>query len=311
MQRCANDTPTSSNEPPYTAQVVQEIHRAAEMTAERQQALVSAPRDEVSKRALLDLAHLRGRCGLLVATPPPLAVADLLLQTNAYLNVARTDGFSWQEDALDSTRIFRAKFPAWAQQYEQQAQSNKKLPPFKKEDQTEVAELATEVEEIQARCVKNPVQSEQLEAIRKIQRILELLPPDIQPPPKPQPKQQDQKNEQNQDQKQNQDQNSDQNQEQAKEQEQDKDKDQDKDKEQDKEQEQDKDKEQDSDKDEDKDADEQEPEKKPGEMDKKESEELQQKCREALKRGKDYEKYEDDKKAQKRKLRLLPGERDW
>ena len=313
MQHCANDTPTSSNEPPYTVRVIQEILGGAATTAERQQALVKEPKDVASARVFLDLAHMRGRCGLLVAPPLPLAVADLLLQTNAYINAARTDGFSWQEEALESTRIFRARFPAWAQQYEQQAQSNKKMKPFTKEEQEEVAELAADVEKIQVRCVKDPVRSEQLEAIRKIQRILELLPKDPLSNPKQQPQQQNQKNDknqdQNQDQKQNQDQNSDQDQNQAKEQDQDKDKDQEQDK--DKEQDQDKDKDQDSDKDEDKDADEKDAEEKPGEMDKKESEELLQKCREALKRSKDYEKYEDEKKARKRKARLLSGERDW
>ena len=86
-------------------------------------------------RSGLLTSPLRDRFGLLAADPRQLVAADILMQTNAYNDVKRTDGFSWQKDAYDHTRAFRARFPAWAQEYEQKAQSDTNMPPFTKEQQ--------------------------------------------------------------------------------------------------------------------------------------------------------------------------------
>ena len=291
QQRCAQDVSTSSNEPPYTVRVAQEIANAAQEIVKKQQALLKDPKDEDASLALAGLTRVRDRCGLIAGDPRQLAAADLLMQTNAYADVARTDGFDWQKDAYDHTRAFRARFPAWAQQYEQQAQANTNMPPFTKEQQAEVAALAADVEKKQAGCLKELVPPDQLEAIREIQRIIELLPPD-------QNNQQNQQNQQQQQQQQNQnkDQNKDQNQDQNQDQDKDKDKDEKKDQQKDQQPEQQEEQEQK--------AEEQKPqdEKSP---DQKEVEAL---IRKALERS---EEHENDKRERMRKAPLSPNERDW
>ena len=290
QQRCAQDAPTASNEPPYTVHVAKEIVHAAQEVVKQQQALLKEPKDEGAKLALAGLTRMRDRCGLLAADPRQLAAADLLMQTNAYIDLPRTDGFDWQKDAYDHTRAFRARFPAWAQQYEQQAQANTNMPPFTKEQQAEVAALAADVEKKQAGCIKELVPPDQLEAIREIQRIIELLPPD-------------QNNQQNQQQQQQQQQNQNQNKDQNK----DKNQDQNQDQKQDQDQDKDQDKSQDQQKDEQEQQ--QEKEQKAQEAkeleDQKEAEEL---IRKALERS---DEHEAEKKARMRKAPLSPNERDW
>lgn len=281
QQVCAQDASMSSNEPPYTVRVAQEVANAMHEIGKKQAALLKEPKDADATLALAGLNRVHDRCGMLAADPRRLAAADLLMQTNAYIDAERTDGFDWQKDAYDHTRVFRARFPSWAQQYEQQAQSDTNMPPFTKEQQAEVAALAADVEKKQAGCVKEPVPPDQLEAIREIQRIIELLPPE-----KNQSQQQNQQqqqnndnNQQNQQQQQNQDQN------------QDKDKNQDQDQKQDEQEQQEEEKEQEA-----------KEEKSP---DQKEAEEI---IRKALERS---DEHEADKKARMRKVPLSPNERDW
>ena len=291
QQRCAQDVATTSNEPPYTVHVAQEIAGAAQEIAKKQQALLKEPKEEDEKLALAGLTRVRDRCGLIAGDPRQLAAADLLMQTNAYIDLPRTDGFDWQKDAYDHTRAFRARFPAWAQQYEQQAQANTNMPPFTKEQQAEVVALAADVEKKQAGCLKELVPPDQLEAIRELQRILELLPPD-------QNNQQNQQNQQQQQQQQQQNQNKDQNKDQNQKQDQDQkqDKDENKDQQQDQQPEQQEEQEQK--------AEEQKPqdEKSPDEK------EVEALIRKALERS---EEHENDKRDRMRKAPLSPNERDW
>ena len=291
QQQCAQDVSTTSNEPPYTVHVAQEIVGAAQEIAKKQQALLKEPKDEDASLALAGLTRVRDRCGLIAGDPRPLAAADLLMQTNAYIDLPRTDGFDWQKDAYDHTRAFRARFPAWAQQYEQQAQANTNMPPFTKEQQAEVVALAADVEKKQAGCLKELVPPDQLEAIRELQRILELLPPD-------QNNQQNQQNQQQQQQQQQQNQNKDQNKDQNQNQDQDQkqDKDENKDQQQDQQPEQQEEQEQK--------AEEQKPqdEKSPDEK------EVEALIRKALERS---EEHENDKRDRMRKDPLSPNERDW
>ncbi len=178
QQWCQKDTPTGSNEPPYSVHVAQTIANAAQEVVKKQQEILKEPKDADANIALAGLVRMRDLCWLLAADPRQLAAADLLMQTNAYADVSRTDGFDWQKDAYDHTRVFRSRFPAWAQEYEQKAQSDTNMPPFTKEQQAEVAALAADVEKKQAGCIKDLVPPDQLEAIRELQRIIELLPPD-------------------------------------------------------------------------------------------------------------------------------------
>ena len=286
MQRlCAQDVPASSNEPPYTVRVAQEIGNAMQEIAKKQESLAKEAKTEDQTLVLAGLNRVRDRCGLIAADPRRLAAADLLMQTNAYIDAKRTDGFDWQKDAYDHTRAFRARFPSWAAQYEQQAQSNTNMPPFTKEQQAEVAALAAAVEKLQAACVKEPVPPDQLDAVHKIERIRELLPPE-------QKQGSQQQQQQNQNQNQNQDKQQ-QDQQQQQQQDQDKNKEEPPPEQQPEEQEQ---KEQEA---------KEQPAKEEDSPDEKAAEAL---IRRALERSNEHEA---EKKARMRKVPLSPNERDW
>ena len=114
----------------------------------------------------------------LTVMPPPAMDEDLVAQSNAWMDVEAFNGRSWQQDALDYTRAFRAKFPAWAQAYEQQAQSDTNKPPFTAEDQAKISALATELEKLQIECVDKLLPPSQERAVEIINEIRELLPKD-------------------------------------------------------------------------------------------------------------------------------------
>ena len=110
---------------------------------------------------------------------PPAAIReDLVAQSNAWQDVEAFNGRSWQQDALDYTRSFRAKFPAWARAYEQQAQSDTNRPPFTAEDQAKISALATELEKLQIESAEKPLPPSQERALEIIRQIQELLPKD-------------------------------------------------------------------------------------------------------------------------------------
>ena len=225
--------------------------------------------------------RVRDRFGLLAADPRQLVAADILMQTNAYNDVKRTDGFSWQKDAYDHTRAFRARFPAWAQQKEQEIQQkiqngDTNAVPFTKEQQAEVAALAAAVEKKQHLCLEKELPPEQLDAIGKLERIRELLPKD--------PNGGGQNNQQQQ-QQQNQDQN----------------KDQDKKDNQDQQQDQ-------QNQDEQKDDQQQQQEQKPQAEEPKDDKEVEELLRKAQERS---DEHENDKKMRMRRLPPSPNERDW
>ena len=110
--------------------------------------------------------------------PPAAMEEDLVAQSNAWMDVDAFNGRGWQQEALDYTRAFRAKFPAWAKAYEQQAQSDTNKPPFTAEDQAKVSALATELEKLQIGCVDKSLPPDQEESLRIINEIRELLPKD-------------------------------------------------------------------------------------------------------------------------------------
>ncbi len=114
----------------------------------------------------------------LTVMPPAAMDEDLVAQSNAWMDVEAFNGRAWQQDALDYTRAFRAKFPAWAQAYEQQAQSDTNKPPFTAEDQAKISALATELEKLQIECVDKLLPPSQERAVEIINEIRELLPKD-------------------------------------------------------------------------------------------------------------------------------------
>ena len=201
---------------------------AQSVTNEEQAATISAQIDAARKKTkdaakrlsdldaeayplLSDVEHDFTRFVKLTVMPPAAMDEDLVAQSNAWLDVEAFNGRSWQQDALDYTRAFREKFPAWARAYEQQAQSDTNKPPFTAEDQAKVSALATELEKIQLGCIDKSLPPEQEKALEIINEIRELLPKD--PNGGGQNQQQQQKNnqqqnqnQQNQNQQQNQDQ---------------------------------------------------------------------------------------------------------
>ena len=183
QQVCAQDTPAASNQPPFTVDLAQRIGAVMQELAKKQAAQLKDPKPEEQAQILAGLVRVREQSALVAGQPPQLNAAGLLMQTNAYMDVKRTDGFDWQADALDATRAFRAKFPAWAQQKAEEIQKkiqegDTNAVPFTAEQQAEVAKLAAEVEAAQAKMVKTALPPEQLEILRKLDRIRELLPKD-------------------------------------------------------------------------------------------------------------------------------------
>ncbi|MBQ1346169.1 MAG: hypothetical protein IIY62_07385, partial [Kiritimatiellae bacterium] len=114
----------------------------------------------------------------MVILPPAAIREDLVAQSNAWQDVEAFNNRPWQGEALDYTRAFRQKFPAWAQAYEQQAQSDTNKPPFTAEAQAKVSALSTELEKIQIECAKAPDPTLQEKALDIIREIMELLPKD-------------------------------------------------------------------------------------------------------------------------------------
>ena len=227
QQACAQDASSASNKPPYTAEVAQQVATAMQAIAQQQAELLKDPKGEIQTQVLTGLNRVQERCALIAGQPPQINAVDILAQTNAYLDVKRSDGFDYQQDALDSTRAFRAKFPAWAQQKAQEIQQkiqqgNTNAVPFTAEMQQEITKLAEEVQTLQEKMVKTPLPPEQLKILEKLARIRELLPKDDgggQSQQQQQQNQQDQKKDQqkNQDQQKNdQDQQQDQQQEEQK-----------------------------------------------------------------------------------------------
>ena len=168
---------------------------AAAVTNEQQAATIGAQLDQASAKTvraaaelgdladgayatLADAEHDFTRFHKLLVLPPAAMESDLLAQTNAWADVAPVNGRDWQREALDYTRAFRSKFPAWARAYEQQAQADTNKPPFTAETQAKVSALATELEKLQIACVETALPPEQEKALGIIREILALLPKD-------------------------------------------------------------------------------------------------------------------------------------
>lgn len=269
---------------------------AQSVTNEEQAATISAQIDAARKKTkdaakrlgdldpeayplLSDVEHDFTRFVKLTVMPPAAMDEDLVAQSNAWLDVEQFNGRSWQQDALDYTRAFRAKFPAWARAYEQQAQSDTNKPPFTAEDQAKISALATELEKLQMECVEKSLPPSQEDALRIINEIRELLPKDPNGGQQQQQKNdQQQKNNQNQQQNQNQ-QNQDQQQQQQDQQQ--------------------------SEGEDDKDKD--EPDEGDDQQDS-EDQEVEAVLKKAQERS---DEHEAEKKARMRKAPLPPNERDW
>ena len=223
----------------------------------------------------------------LVILPPAAIDEDILAQTNAWQDVETVNNRAWQQEALDYTRAFRAKFPAWARAYEQQAQSDPNTPPFTAETQAKISGLATELEKLQLECCEKCVPPSQEKALEILRQIQELLPKDK----NNNQQQQNQQNQQNQQPNQDQQQNKDQ-----------------KDQKNDQNQDQQQDQKQDQDPSQQPQDDKKDEEKEPEPEEDKEDQEIEATLKKAQERN---DEHEAEKKARMRKAPLPPNERDW
>jgi len=147
-----------------------------------------------------------------VASPPGIVDEDILCQSNAIrkLDAKYLLNRDTQPEALVLTKMFRERFPEWAKQYQQQAQSDTNRPPFKAEDQKKIAELAEHTERLQTEIVDAKTAEQDRpglrnQALKNLMEIRDLLPKN---PDKSNPQQQsqDQQQQQQQDQQQQQEQ---------------------------------------------------------------------------------------------------------
>ena len=244
--------------------------------------------------------------------PPAACDEAILAQTNSLIAAETVNGRDWQHESLDFTRAFRAKFPMWAQAYEQQAQADTNKPPFTKEAQAEISALATEVEKMQIELSGEEVKLtkgkhekkgggkaadhavKEFEVLKKLSRIRELLPKDKNGGGgQSQQNQQNQKNDQqdkNQDKDQSKDQNQGQNQDQDKNQ-------------QDQGQDQ-----QSQDQEKNKEDEQKQEEQQAAAEEKKDDQQVEDMLRKAQERN---DQHEADKKARMKKAPLPANERDW
>ena len=268
------------------ATIIQQIEQAQAKTKSAAKTLGDL--GDGSYAAMSDVEHDFTRFLKLTVMPPAAMDEDLVAQSNAWMDVEDFNGRKWQQDALDYTRAFRAKFPAWAQAYEQQSQSDTNKPPFTKEAQGKISALATELEKLQIECASKSLPPSQEKALGLINQIKELLPKDNNQNGQGQNNQQ---NQQNQDQNKNQDQKQDQNQQQQ----------QDQQKQDEPDQKQDQDPNQQDQQDE-----------KDGEGQQEEEQEEDQELEATLKKAQERnDEHEAEKKARMRKAPLPPNERDW
>ena len=204
---------------------------AAAVTNEEEAATIALQVNEAEKRARLaarELGDLAENAYSAVADSerdftrflktviaPPAAIGeDLVAQSNAWQDAETVNGRPWQREALDFTRAFRARFPAWAMAYDQAAHSDTNKPPFSPEAQAKISALATELEKIQIECCEKSLPPQQEKALALIREIRDLLPKDSngsqssssksQPPDQDRQNRQDQKNDRQQDQPQDQ-----------------------------------------------------------------------------------------------------------
>ena len=168
------------------AQSVTNQEQAATIVAQIEQAQAKTKKaakafgdlDNEAFGTMSDVEHDFTRFLKLTALPPAAIGEDLVSQSNAWMDVEAFNGRGWQQDALDYTRAFRAKFPAWARAYEQQAQADTNKPPFTAEDQAKISGLATELEKLQMECCEKSLPPNQEKALDLLRQIQELLPKD-------------------------------------------------------------------------------------------------------------------------------------
>jgi len=118
-----------------------------------------------------------------VALPPSAIDEDILCQSNAIqkINARYYEKRDTQAEALQLTRLFRARFSDWAKAYEQQAKADTNMPPFTAETQAKIQEIAAHAEKLQNEIAEPKIFEKerrvlQVQALKDLIEIRELLP---------------------------------------------------------------------------------------------------------------------------------------
>ncbi len=118
-----------------------------------------------------------------VAMPPSLIDENIICQSNAIQSIGALylKDRDTQSEALALTGLFRQRFPEWCQQYQQQSQSDTNMPPFTAEDQAKIESIAEHTEKLQREIIeqKPPAienRALQVQALKNLLEIRELLP---------------------------------------------------------------------------------------------------------------------------------------
>lgn len=156
------------------ATIVAQVDQARERT--RLAARQTADMEPEAYSTMADVEHDCTRFLKMTILPPEAIGEGMESQSNAWTNAERLNGRDWQQEALDYTRAFRAKFPAWARAYEQQAQNDTNSAPFTAEDQAKISVMATELEKLQMEGLESGDKSIQKRALEMIGEISDLMP---------------------------------------------------------------------------------------------------------------------------------------
>ncbi len=156
------------------ATIVAQVDQARERT--RLAARQTADMEPEAYSTMADVEHDCTRFLKMTILPPEAIGEGMESQSNAWTNAERLNGRDWQQEALDYTRAFRAKFPAWARAYEQQAQNDTNSAPFTAEDQAKISAMATELEKLQMEGLESGDKSIQKRALDMIGEISDLMP---------------------------------------------------------------------------------------------------------------------------------------
>ena len=156
------------------ATIVAQVDQARERT--RLAARQTADMEPDAYSTMADVEHDCTRFLKITILPPEAIGEGMESQSNAWTNAERLNGRDWQQEALDYTRAFRAKFPAWARAYEQQAQNDTNSAPFTAEDQAKISAMATELEKLQMEGLESGDKSIQKRALEIIGEISDLMP---------------------------------------------------------------------------------------------------------------------------------------
>ena len=156
------------------ATIVAQVDQARERT--RLAARQTADMEPEAYSTMADVEHDCTRFLKMTILPPAAIGEGMESQSNAWTNAERLNGRDWQQEALDYTRAFRAKFPAWARAYEQQAQNDTNSAPFTAEDQAKISAMATELEKLQMEGLESGDKSIQKRALEMIGEISDLMP---------------------------------------------------------------------------------------------------------------------------------------